>query len=174
MNCSFTKILYIDLAPYLFVAVSQSYLRCYLPGCTPHFAQVKLNSQLSHYATLNHQLFFKVLKFLFEKEKSTYLHTKELAWYLQINQCLPGKHNNFIEQLHQTRPLCDYPWWSKIRTRPLYNHVEHRQKHRHCPSYKNYPGHKNDQRTINLASVSDCYFFTNDSFSLLPFIFSYR
>ena len=37
--------IYTDLPLYLFGAVSQSYLRCYLLGYSPHFAPIKLNSQ---------------------------------------------------------------------------------------------------------------------------------
>ena len=37
-------------SPYLFGAVSQSYLKCSLPGCSPHFASNKTNSQLSRCA----------------------------------------------------------------------------------------------------------------------------
>ena len=44
----FTKITYILSFPHhLFGAISQKYLRCCLPGCSPHFAPNKTNSQLS-------------------------------------------------------------------------------------------------------------------------------
>lgn len=46
---SFTKITYIDLTPltaHLLGAVSQSFLRCRFLSCSPHFAQIKFNSQL--------------------------------------------------------------------------------------------------------------------------------
>ena len=36
---------------YLFGAVSQSCPRCCLPGCSPHFAPIKLNLQPSHWAS---------------------------------------------------------------------------------------------------------------------------
>ena len=35
-------------SPCLFGAVSQSYLKCCFPGCSPHFPQTKLNLQLWH------------------------------------------------------------------------------------------------------------------------------
>ena len=41
--------IYTDLPPYPFGAASQSYLRCCLPGCSPHFAPDK-SSQLSRCA----------------------------------------------------------------------------------------------------------------------------
>jgi len=56
MKSPFTKITFIALStPHLSEAVSQSYLRCCLPGCSPHFATN--NSQLSHCAFF---FFFKV------------------------------------------------------------------------------------------------------------------
>ena len=40
LNFPFTKTLYIDLPHCHFEAVSQSYLRCCLPGYSPHFALI--------------------------------------------------------------------------------------------------------------------------------------
>ena len=53
MHSSFTKITYIlSFPPCLFGGVSQSYLRCCLPGCSPHFApnkNVTHNSHIVHF-----------------------------------------------------------------------------------------------------------------------------
>ena len=53
MHSSFTKITYIlNFPPCLFGGVSQSYLRCCLPGCSPHFApnkNVTPNSHIAHF-----------------------------------------------------------------------------------------------------------------------------
>ena len=40
LNFPFTKTLYIDLPQCHFEAVFQSYLRCCLPGYSPHFALI--------------------------------------------------------------------------------------------------------------------------------------
>ena len=50
MYSPFTKIAYIPLC--LIGTASQSYLMCYLLGCSPHFAPQKLNLQLSCCALL--------------------------------------------------------------------------------------------------------------------------
>ena len=41
LNSPFTKMLYLTFPDCLFGAVAQSYLTCYLPGCSPHFATNK-------------------------------------------------------------------------------------------------------------------------------------
>ena len=41
LNSAFTKMLYLTFPNCLFGAVAQSYLTCYLPGCSPHFATNK-------------------------------------------------------------------------------------------------------------------------------------
>ena len=63
MHSSLTKIMYIlNFPPCLFGGVSQCYLRCCLPGCSPHFGP---NKNVTHNSHIVNFLFYFILFFIF-------------------------------------------------------------------------------------------------------------
>ena len=103
LNSPFTKTLYIDLSILCFGAVSQSYLRCCLPGCSPHFAPNKTthNSQVVHLFLVN--ITFYPLTFQCAFTKNTDIFLNNLS---KINKFVKFNSNTVLYSNPQSPLQC--------------------------------------------------------------------